>query len=223
MSTASPLDAIRTPGVVDVLSLGLGRFFSLYGAIGLLVCVALPFMAMDDLRFALAGEATAVELPTGLDALAANDFVEATLEPDYDEGLVVETLAGNTYTLVPAAGTGRAVVLYQEGFPTANEADRPGARTYRGRLVGQSLLGEWDVNGDFIDVPAQFRREGIEVPGDVLVLWEGVEPRMNWWTAFVGFAGLAVLAVFGRRVGRTLRFLRDREAVVEYLRAAGGG
>lgn len=222
MATASPLDAIRTPGVVDVLSFGLGRFFSLYGAIGLLVCLALPFTALDDLRFAFAGDATRVELPAGSEAVTPNDFVEATLEPDYDEGIVVETLGGDTYTLVPAAGTGRAVVVYQQGFPTANEADLPGPRTYRGRVVGKGFFGEWDVNGDFIDVPAQFSREGIGVPGDVLVLWAGVEPRMNWWTTFVGLAGLAVLGVFGRRVGRTVRLLGDREALESHLRRTAG-
>lgn len=199
----------------EVISHGLGGFYSLYGIFFLTVCVLLAGYGYDNLVFSMQKKPRVVSVGE-LDSLQHNDYVTLSCEVDYETGLDIQTLGGKQYSLIPVAGTDNRLIIFQSGVTTEKELTQS-QRTFTGRIVAMGWGKEYDVEANRIKLQDQFARENATVPEDALILASGSTPGLNIWPLIVGAFGLLVLLHFLNCLRRSLGFLFDRSKLVEYV------
>lgn len=206
----------KRPAVTAILRLGLGGFWSLKGAIGVPLCVALLFHSIE--RFSYAMKSTPVEITPQSTAIAHNDYVRLTAALDYENGIQIETVGGEAFTLVPVVGSDRRLIVHEKGLATAGEAGRQ--RTFTGRIVGTGIDDEWDLDGRRIKLVQQFARQSVNIPADALILDASDVPRIQPWAVFLGLASTSVLVWLAVRIVQTVQLFNDDEKLAAALRDA---
>lgn len=104
----------------EVLGYGLGGFYSIYGLFFLFLCSLAPIYAYNELVFALKTNPIEVTV-NDIENLIVNDYVKLTCEMDYVHGLDIKTVGGKQYSLIPVAGTGNRLIIFQSGVTTEKE------------------------------------------------------------------------------------------------------
>jgi hypothetical protein len=168
--------AARRPDMITILQLGLGRYFSIWGAIGILVCVMSLFHSIERFRYALKSTPTVIDVSAN--GVSHNDYVQLTAELNFDNGLQIEKIGGKAYTLMPVVGSNNRLIVYEKGHAT-HVGNIARERTFKGRIVAQGFGDDWALDEERIEVVQEFAREGIDIPEDVLVLDTSDHPSIQ--------------------------------------------
>ncbi len=209
---------------LQVVSFGMGWFFSIEGALAAIVSLLLIHTAAMDLIYAQRTEPVAVSTSAEMWKLKPNDYVKLTAKLDRAHAVGFQPLRGTSFTLTPVDGSQNRLFVHRKGPLTvdAQNADAPEESTLEGRIVAKDWFGNWKLNGSSIDVRDEFGRRGIAAPDSSLVLIDGAMPRVNAWLTFVGVASLGVLGLAITRIARTAGFLVDRRRLATHLNRAHG-
>jgi hypothetical protein len=200
---------------LQVITLGMGWFFSIKGAFAVLVAIALVGSAIGDLIFALRKMPKLVTSAT-IERLKPNDYVKLNGNLDYDHAVAFKPVLSGNFTLTPVMGARNRLIVYRKGFLT--ESPQAVSDTgFAGKVVGRDWFGKWDLEGADVDLVEEFQRRGVSVPLNALVLLDGHLPKVNLWLSCVGVASIGILALVLTRIRRTMSFLEDRRQLAAYV------
>lgn len=187
---------------------GMGGFLSLGGIVIVALAIGALSWGIDEMAYSANAEEgpRAITTAEGGD-VSDGDHVALTGALDYTKYMQFESLRGESFQIVPVAGSDFRLFVAEPGLVVPEEPIKQGVHTGR---VTEKDGSFWSVNGQDVDLKYQFRKHDIEVPDDARIILLGAEPDDSHWPLFSAIGGCLVLLLLGCRIAKTATMVLAR-------------
>ena len=210
-------DAVKMLDKADVMSLGLGFHFSVYGIIIQIVCIMIVVKGIDEISYSFKKEPEVIATVEDIEKLKKNDYVNILLDLDFENVLQIQTIGGKQYRIFPFKGTKYSLFYYCEGPIVKKNDEIVKILPEAGRLVGKDFAGEWDLGANRSALDKDFKKIGIDINENALVL-EPKDPGFpHPWLLFIFVMSLLNISWFLTRLINTIKMLSDKQHLAEYI------
>ena len=180
---------------------GMSILFSLFL---LIIAAVIITKTTRDITFYYDKEVVSVITKEDVSKISDNKNVSIELELDINKSYSVSYLSQREFLLIPFKGIGYDLMYVIEG-PITDKLFEMLQPPYKGRAVGKDFADSWDVYGKSMKLRKIFRRDGLKLSDQALLVYDSPKGLPNLWQFFL-FA-LAIFYViykglsFGKLIG----------------------
>lgn len=160
-----------------------------------LIALAIFFISstVRELKFYFDKTIATVDSTADVDKLRDNVSAEITLGLDFERAYGVKYLSQREFFLIPFTGAGYRLMYVFEG-PMSDNLLAKLRPPLKGRVVTKDLSDEWEVYGKGIKLQKIFRRDGIELPADAMLVYDAPKELPTLWMFFLCTLSILYLA-----------------------------
>jgi len=159
----------------------------------IVVAILIITNTVRDLTFYLDKTVVTVNSAADVDKLRDNAMAEIALGLDFKRAYGVRYLSQREFLLIPFSDVGYKLMYAVEG-PMSDNLITKLLPPLKGRVVTKDFGDAWEVYGKSIKLQKVFARDGIEIPGGAMLIYDAPKELPSLWMFFLCALSILYLA-----------------------------